>query len=74
MGFSYALHTSFEQTVPESSAAGTHSARGRVGRGFGAQRSVPHYLLLPQPAKWGGKQRLGDSWLLGGCWWLLQHR
>lgn len=74
MGFSYALHTSFEQTVPESSAAGTHSARGRVGRGFGTQRSVPHYLLLPQPAKWGGKQRLGDSWLLGGCWWLLQHR
>lgn len=36
MDFSYAFHTSFEQTVPESGTAGTRAARGRAGRRFGA--------------------------------------
>lgn len=65
MDFSYAFHTSFEQTVPESGTAGTRAARGRVGRRFRA--ACPANCLHPslqngaENAIWGVCGFRGDA-------------
>lgn len=65
MDFSYAFHTSFEQTVPESGTAGTRAARGRVGRRFRA--ACPANCLHPslqngaENAIWGVCGFWGDA-------------